>query len=113
MVTGVDTVQDEPLVVRTHEEGAHDEFVDCPDDLVSSQAPSPAAESWARHHPFRNDTEDNQNKVSEDENKIIPQDSQVSFNLLLFLLLFQGIFFCKCVCHKHVVGRRKGVDKGS
>ncbi|KAK1415794.1 hypothetical protein QVD17_31581 [Tagetes erecta] len=83
VVTGVDTVPDEPLVVRTHEEGGHDEFVDCPDDLVSSQAPSPAAESRTRLHPFRDDTEDNKNKVFEDENQITRQDEEEEGKVLL------------------------------
>ncbi|KAI3817495.1 hypothetical protein L1987_11287 [Smallanthus sonchifolius] len=83
VVTGVDTVQDEPHEVRTHEDGGHDEFVDCPDDLVSSEGRSPAAESRAYQQPFGDDTEDDQNKASEIETQIIPQGYEEERRMLI------------------------------
>ncbi|KAL8253587.1 hypothetical protein R6Q59_031808 [Mikania micrantha] len=83
VVTGVDAVQDVPLEVRTHEEGGHDEFVDCPDDLVSNEARSPAVESRAHQQPFRDDTEDNQNKASENKEQNLPLDYEEERSVLI------------------------------
>ncbi|KAL8218877.1 hypothetical protein R6Q57_022250 [Mikania cordata] len=83
VVTGVDAVQDVPLEVRTHEEGGHDEFVDCPDDLVSNEVRSPAVESRAHQQSFRDDTEDNQNKASENKEQNLPLDYEEERRVLI------------------------------
>ncbi|KAJ0544915.1 hypothetical protein HanIR_Chr08g0343801 [Helianthus annuus] len=83
VVTGVDAVQDELHAVRTHEDGGHDEFVDCPDDLLSSGGRSPASESRPRQLPFRDDTEHSRNQASEIEKQIIPQDYEEERRMLI------------------------------
>ncbi|KAJ0899966.1 hypothetical protein HanPSC8_Chr08g0308131 [Helianthus annuus] len=83
VVTGVDAVQDELHAVRTHEDGGHDEFVDCPDDLLSSGGRSPGSESRPRQLPFRDDTEHSRNQASEIEKQIIPQDYEEERRMLI------------------------------
>ncbi|KAI7727316.1 hypothetical protein M8C21_027588 [Ambrosia artemisiifolia] len=83
VVTGVDDVQDELHAVRTHEDGGHDEFVDCPDDLLPSGGRSPASESRARQQMFRDDTEDNRNKASENEKQIVSPDYEEERRMLI------------------------------
>lgn len=75
VVSGVDTVQDEPHDVRTHEDGEHDEFEDCPDDLVAG-SPGPGS-SRARQQPFRDDTEGVVHMASLNEREIVPHDFEV------------------------------------
>lgn len=80
VVTGVDAVQDELRDVKTTEDVGPDEFVDCPDDLVSSEARSPGSARRIHQQPFGDDTEDKQYKGSENEKEIeiakeiFPQD---------------------------------------
>nr|XP_043637938.1 nucleoporin nup211-like [Erigeron canadensis] len=83
VVTGVDVVQDELPDVRTHEDAGHDEFVDCPDDLVSSESRSPSVRSKLRQHPFGDGTEDIQQTVAESEKEIAPQDYEEERKVLV------------------------------
>ncbi|KAL8224544.1 hypothetical protein R6Q57_020019 [Mikania cordata] len=74
VITGVDTAQDEQLDARAHENGGNDEFVDCPDDLVSNEARSPGTGDMSLQTPFGDDAEDIQYKVSDSENHITSQE---------------------------------------
>ncbi|KAL8241660.1 hypothetical protein R6Q59_011962 [Mikania micrantha] len=74
VITGVDTAQDEQLDARAHEDGGNDEFVDCPDDLVSNEARSPGTGGMSHQTPFGDDAEDIQYKVSDSENHITSQE---------------------------------------
>ncbi|CAI9299988.1 unnamed protein product [Lactuca saligna] len=88
VVTGVDAVQDEPepLNVRTTEDVGPDEFVDCPDDLVSNEARSPAVVNRPRQLPFRDDdTEVTQHTAPDIEREILPlpQDNEEENGVLI------------------------------
>lgn len=79
VVTGVDTIQDELPNVRTTEEVVPDEFVDCPDDLVSNEARSPStATSRVPQTPFMDVPEDIQIQptVPVIESEVLPQDNK-------------------------------------
>nr|GEV40995.1 hypothetical protein [Tanacetum cinerariifolium] len=71
-----DTVQDEPYEVRTTEDAGHDEFMDCPDDLVSSEARSPGSAMRPRQQPFMDDTENIQANAPEIETEVLPRDDE-------------------------------------
>ncbi|XP_023734400.1 trans-Golgi network-localized SYP41-interacting protein 1 [Lactuca sativa] len=88
VVTGVDAVQDEPepLNVRTTEDVGPDEFVDCPDDLVSNEARSPAVVNRPHQLPFRDDdTEVTQHTAPDIEREILPlpQDNEEENGVLI------------------------------
>lgn len=85
VITGVDAVQDEPHDVRTHEDAGPDEFVDCPDDLVSNEARSPGSAIMPHQQPFRDDTVDIIKSVFDNEKEIIPLDYEVGCRLSHFL----------------------------
>ncbi|GKB92203.1 hypothetical protein Tco_0964475 [Tanacetum coccineum] len=78
-----DTVQDEPYEVRTTEDAGHDEFMDCPDDLVSSEARSPGSAMRPRQQPFMDDTENIQANAPEIETEILPRDDEEERKTLL------------------------------
>ncbi|KAK9060207.1 hypothetical protein SSX86_020911 [Deinandra increscens subsp. villosa] len=83
VITGVDTLQDELHDTITNEDGGNDEFVDCPDDLVSNEARSPGSGSMAHQHPFGDDTEDIRYKAYDNEKEIIPQDYEEERRVLM------------------------------
>ncbi|PWA90895.1 hypothetical protein CTI12_AA012710 [Artemisia annua] len=73
--TAEDTVQDEPYEPRTTEDVGHDEFMDCPDDLVSNEARSPGSAMRARQQPFMDEPEI--------ETEILPRDDEEERKALL------------------------------
>ncbi|XP_076893058.1 trans-Golgi network-localized SYP41-interacting protein 1-like [Bidens hawaiensis] len=83
VITGVDAVQDEPHDVRTHEDAGPDEFVDCPDDLVSNEARSPGSAIMPHQQPFRDDTVDIIKRVFDNEKEIIPLDYEEERRVLM------------------------------
>ncbi|KVI05767.1 hypothetical protein Ccrd_015952 [Cynara cardunculus var. scolymus] len=83
VITGVDTVQYERHDARTTEDGGHDEFVDCPDDLVSNDVRSPVGGNRASQQPFGNDMEDIQYRAPDDEKEIFPQDYEQERRMLM------------------------------
>ncbi|KAJ9554485.1 hypothetical protein OSB04_018530 [Centaurea solstitialis] len=74
VVTGVDTVQYERAEGRTTEDGGPDEFVDCPDDLLPSDARSPG--NRVSQHPFRTVSEDILYRAPDVGKEIVPQDNE-------------------------------------
>ncbi|PWA75618.1 hypothetical protein CTI12_AA241340 [Artemisia annua] len=78
-----DTVQDEPYEARTTEDAGHDEFMDCPDDLVSSEARSPGSAMRARQQPFMDDTRNIPSNAPEIETEILPRDDEEERKALL------------------------------
>ncbi|MFS7994737.1 hypothetical protein Hanom_Chr12g01109601 [Helianthus anomalus] len=82
MITGVDTVQDEPHDAISNEDGGQDEFVDCPDDLISNESKSPGPGSMTRQQLFGDDTEDVQYNVAGNQKEITPHDYEVGCHRL-------------------------------
>ncbi|KAJ0725828.1 hypothetical protein HanPI659440_Chr12g0463321 [Helianthus annuus] len=83
MITGVDTVQDEPHDAISNEDGGQDEFVDCPDDLISNESKSPGPGSMTRQQPFGDDTEDVQYNVAGNQKEITPHDYEEERRVLM------------------------------
>ncbi|KVH95693.1 hypothetical protein Ccrd_002256 [Cynara cardunculus var. scolymus] len=77
VVTSIDTVQYESSDIRMAEDGGNEEFVDCPDDLVSYDGMTSFVESSEgevvpeNQQTFRDDTEDNRHGFSDERRRLM------------------------------------------
>lgn len=94
MVTRVDSGQDELSDVRMTEDGGNEEFVDCPDDLVSYDGRSDYCESREAElvledqHMFADPKEDNRHSLFDSEKEILPHHYQVGYHLEVAIFFF-------------------------